>query len=135
MAAHKLYAVADIEALEATIKAQAAIIANLRARVSELTARSVPPSIKGTDRVLARELMRGPMTRAELAAVPIVTHPIIGSGLPSWPATGMRFARTLSDAFPETRAGSISGPYRRPHRARHVLAVALLALLVAGWLA
>lgn len=73
MAAHKLYAVADIEALEATIKAQAATIANLRARVSELTASSIPPSINGTDRVLARELMRGPMTRAELAAATRMT--------------------------------------------------------------
>lgn len=64
-----------------------------------------------------------------------MTHPIIGSGLPSWPATGMRFARTLAEAFPDARSGSISGPYRRPHRARHAVAVALLALLVVGWLA
>lgn len=64
-----------------------------------------------------------------------MTRPIIGSGLPSWPTTGLHFARTLDEAFPDTRAGSISGPYRHPHRARHVLAVALLALLVAGWLA
>ena len=64
-----------------------------------------------------------------------MTRPIIGSGLPSWPITGMRFARTLDEAFADTRAGSISGPYRRPHRTRHAVAVALLALLVAGWIA
>ena len=64
-----------------------------------------------------------------------MTRPIIGSGLPSWPTTGMHFARTLDEAFADTRACSISGPYRRPHRTRHVLTVAALALLVAGWLA
>lgn len=62
-------------------------------------------------------------------------RPVIGSGLPSWPETGLRYPRTLADAFPETRAGSISGPYRRPHRARHAVAVALLALIAWGVIA
>ena len=60
-------------------------------------------------------------------------RPVIGSGLPSHPETGLRFPRTLADAFPDTR--SVSGPYRRPHRARHVLAVALLALIAWGVIA
>lgn len=59
-------------------------------------------------------------------------RPVIGSGLPSHPETGLRYPRTLAEAFPDARAGSISGPYRRQHRARHVLAVALLALIVVG---
>lgn len=75
-----------------------------------------------------------PKTRAGMLSR--TRRPVIGSGLPSWPETGLRFPRTLSDAFPKTRrAGSISGPYRRPHRARHVLAVALLALIAWGVIA
>lgn len=62
-------------------------------------------------------------------------RPIIGSGLPSWPATGLRYPRTAAEAFTDARAGSISGPYRRPHRARHALAVALLALIAWGVIA
>lgn len=62
-------------------------------------------------------------------------RPVIGSGLPSWPETGLRYPRTLADAFPDECAGSISGPYRRPHRARHALAVALLALIAWGVIA
>ena len=62
-------------------------------------------------------------------------RPVIGSGLPSWPETGLRYPRTLADTSPETRAGSISGPYRRPHRARHAVAVALLALIAWGVIA
>ena len=59
-------------------------------------------------------------------------RPVIGSGLPSWPETGLRYPRTLADAFPDARAGSVAGPYRRPHRALHAVAVALLALIVWG---
>ena len=62
-------------------------------------------------------------------------RPVIGSGLTSWPETGLRYPRTLADAFPDARAGSISGPHRRPHRARHALAVALLALIAWGVIA
>lgn len=60
---------------------------------------------------------------------------VIGSGLPSHPETGLRYPRTLADAFPDTRSGSIAGPYRRPHRVRHAVAVALLALIVWGVIA
>ena len=62
-------------------------------------------------------------------------RPVIGSGLPSWPETGLRYPRTAAEAFTDARAGSISGPYRRPHRARHALAVALLALIAWGVIA
>ena len=60
---------------------------------------------------------------------------VIGSGLPSHPETGLRYPRTIAEAFPDERAGSVSGPYRRPHRARHVVAVALLALIAWGVIA
>ena len=53
----------------------------------------------------------------------------------SWPETGLRYPRTAAEAFHDTRSGSVSGPYRRPHRARHVLAVALLALIAWGVIA
>ncbi len=62
-------------------------------------------------------------------------RPVIGSGLPSHPETGLRYPRTITEAFPDERAGSISGPFRRPHRARHAVAVALLALIVWGVIA
>lgn len=62
-------------------------------------------------------------------------RPVIGSGLPTHPETGLRFPRTLADALPDERAGSVSGPYRRPHRVRHALAVALLALIAWGVIA
>lgn len=60
---------------------------------------------------------------------------VIGSGLPSHPETGLRYPRTIAEAFPDERAGSIAGPYRRPHRARHAVAVALLALIAWGVIA
>lgn len=62
-------------------------------------------------------------------------RPVIGSGLPSHPETGLRYPRTIAEAFPDERSGSISGPYRRPHRARHAVAVALLALIAWGVIA
>lgn len=64
-----------------------------------------------------------------------IRRPVIGSGLSSHPETGLRYPRTLAEAFPDARAGSISGPYRRPHRARHAVAVALLALIAWGVIA
>lgn len=100
MAAHKLYAVADIEALEATIKAQAATIANLRARVSELTARSVPPSINGTDRVIARSLLSGPMTCIEISAATGISTRHIHFRL-SVLLAGGQVTRSLLKARPE----------------------------------
>ena len=62
-------------------------------------------------------------------------RPIIGSGLPSRPATGLRYPRTAAEAFPDARAGSVSGPYRRPYRVRHAVAVVLLALIAWGVIA
>lgn len=62
-------------------------------------------------------------------------RPVIGSGLPSWPETGLRYPRTAAEAFTDARAGSISGPHRRQHRARHAAAVALLALIAWGVIA
>lgn len=59
-------------------------------------------------------------------------RPVIGSGLPSWPATGLRFPRTLAEAFPDTRAGWLAGPCRRTYRVRPGLVVALLAICAAA---
>lgn len=42
--------------------------------------------------------------------------------------TTRRFPRSLSDAFPSARAGSVQGPYRRPMAER--IASVLLAVVI-----
>lgn len=61
--------------------------------------------------------------------------PVIGSALPSWPATGLRYPRTVAEAFPDVRASAVSGPYRSRDRVRYAVAVAVLAVIARWWLA